>query len=52
MKLFCKHEWEMIEDTCHLYDAGSSKGAIYKCSKCGKESWFLRQFNLEFDAYS
>ena len=26
MKLFCKHEWEMIEDTCHLYDAGSSKG--------------------------
>ena len=40
MKLFCKHEWEMIEGTCHLYDAGSSKGAIYKCSKCGKESWF------------
>ena len=40
MKLFCKHEWGMIEDTCHLYDGGISKEAMFKCSKCGKESWF------------
>ena len=35
-QLFCKHEWEMIEDTCHLYDGGCSKGAMFKCPKCGK----------------
>lgn len=40
MKLFCKHEWEMIKDTCHIYNTGSSKEAIYKCLKCGKEKWF------------
>lgn len=39
MKLFCKHEWEQIKDTVHLYDCGRSKMAKYKCCKCGKEKW-------------
>jgi hypothetical protein len=40
MKLFCKHEWEEVKNTIHLYNCGSSKEANFKCCKCGKERWF------------
>lgn len=40
MSLFCRHEWEMIEDTCHLYRGGLSKEAVFRCSKCDKVKWF------------
>lgn len=40
MKLFCRHEWKMEEDTCRIYNNGSSKEAKYRCLKCGKEKWF------------
>ena len=40
MTLFCNHEWEMVKDTCHIYNAGLSKESIYKCLKCGKERWY------------
>lgn len=38
-KLFCKHEWIMIDGTCHMINGGMSKGAKFKCNKCGKEIW-------------
>jgi hypothetical protein len=38
-ELKCKHEYEMIEGTCHLYSGGSRKGASFKCTKCGQQIW-------------
>lgn len=35
----CKHNYKMIEGTCHMVNMGSSKGATFKCSKCGKTIW-------------
>lgn len=50
MKLFCRHEWEIIKNTCHLYNGGISKEAKYKCSKCGKEKW-LDIFDIKPNKY-
>lgn len=35
----CKHKYEMIEGTCHMINAGSSKCADFKCTKCGQQIW-------------
>lgn len=35
-KLFCRHAWNEIEGTRHMKDFGMSKGAMFKCKKCGK----------------
>ena len=40
MRLFCKHDWNEIKGTKHLYNAGTSKEAKFKCSKCPRERWF------------
>lgn len=50
MKLFCKHEWNMIKNTVHLYKGGISKEAKFKCEKCGKEKWF-DIFNIKPNTY-
>lgn len=50
MKLFCKHEWNMIKNTVHLYNGGISKEAKFKCEKCGKEKWF-DIFNIKPNTY-
>lgn len=34
-QLLCKHDWEMIGQP-YLYNAGSSKMAKARCTKCGK----------------
>lgn len=34
-KLMCKHNYKMIEGTCHMIHGGMSKAATFKCSKCG-----------------
>ena len=47
-KLFCRHSYEMIDGTCHMINGGMSKGAFFKCSKCGKEIYsdiFARRVN-------
>lgn len=38
--IICKHEWEIMKDTIHLYKNGISKEAKFKCKKCSKEKWF------------
>lgn len=35
-ELFCVHEYEMDKSTCRLIRCGMSKGAEFKCKKCGK----------------
>ena len=46
--LFCKHEWKEIEGSRHMIHGGMSKGANFKCNKCGKVIWsdiFARTVN-------
>lgn len=46
----CKHEYEMIEGTCHMINCGSSKGAYFKCTKCEKTIWsdiFAKKVNRQ-----
>ena len=38
-RLFCKHEWEEIDGSRHMIYDGMSKGAKFKCNKCGKVIW-------------
>lgn len=38
-RLFCKHNYKMIKGTIHMIYGGMSKGAEFKCQKCGKEIW-------------
>lgn len=40
MKLFCRHDWELLEGTVRIYASGFSKEAKYKCNKCNKERRF------------
>lgn len=38
-RLLCRHEWERIKNTVHMIHGGMSKGAKFKCEKCGKIIW-------------
>ena len=40
----------MIDGTCHMINGGMSKGAFFKCSKCGKEIYsdIFKYFNSFF----
>ena len=51
-KLFCRHEYQMIDGTCHMKDFGMSKGAKFKCCRCGKEIWsdiFAKEVNRKIN---
>ena len=43
-RLFCKHEWEEIEGSRHMIYEGMSKGAKFKCNKCGCNEFSVIMF--------
>lgn len=48
--IFCRHEWEEVKNTRHMIQMGMSKGAIFKCLRCGKEKW-MDIFNVPKNKY-
>ena len=38
-RLFCKHEYKMVEGSECMIRDGMSKMAQFECTKCGRKIW-------------
>ena len=45
-RIFCKHEYKMVEGSEHMIRAGMSKMAQFECTKCGRKIWDIIPYSI------
>ena len=45
-RIFCKHEYKMVEGSECMIRAGMSKMAQFECKKCGRKRWDVTPYSI------
>ena len=45
-RIFCKHEYKMVEGSECMIRNGMSKMAQFECAKCGRKRWDVTPYTI------